>query len=62
MSAGDQYACECPYCGKIIRDLWDLGAGLCGGGTLTCDHCGKEVAIVTVETTVDVMLAKQVSP
>ena len=55
-TVGDQYAVECPACGKTIRDLWDLGSGLHEGAQITCEHCGKEVTAESVDITVDVTL------
>ena len=55
-TTGDQYQVECPVCGKIIHDLWDLGDGLCAGAKIDCGHCGEEVEVEAVDTTVDVTL------
>jgi hypothetical protein len=60
-TTGDQYQVECPACGKIIRDLWDLGAGLCAGAKIDCGHCGTEVEVEAVDTTVDVTLVVNVT-
>jgi hypothetical protein len=55
-TTGDHYQVECPACGKIIRDLWDLGADLCEGAKIDCGHCGEEVTVETIEITVDLTL------
>lgn len=55
-TTGDQYQVECPACGKIIRDLWDLGDGLHDGANIDCGHCGTEVTVEAVDITVDVTL------
>ena len=44
---GDQYAVECPACGKVIQNLWDLGDGLHCDAKINCEHCD---AVVSVES------------
>lgn len=53
---GDQNEVACPACGRPIRDLWDLGDGLCDGETVDCGYCGETVNIESVETEVTVTL------
>lgn len=55
-TTGDQYNVDCPVCGKDIRDLWDLGSGLCEGAEIECGHCGNTVTVESVDITVDVTL------
>jgi len=55
-TTGDQYQVECPACGKIIRDLWDMGDGLHEGAKIDCGHCETEVTVEAVDITVDVAL------
>jgi len=54
---GDQYWIDCPACGKLIRDLWDLGDSLFAGNTTDCPHCGTELTIEEVDMTVEVTLS-----
>ena len=56
---GDQYGAECPYCGETIE--YELTEEMCLGypGELECEHCGKEVAVVSVAVSVDVVLGKK---
>jgi hypothetical protein len=54
---GDQYRIDCPACGKVICDLWDLGNGLVTGGTTECPHCEAELNIEEVDIAVDVALS-----
>jgi len=56
---GDQNRCECPVCGKMIHDLWDLGNSLVAGNTIDCPRCGAEVDIVEVDTLVTVVLQER---
>jgi len=42
-TSGDTSACECPYCHKLIHDLWDYGGsqGLREDLEIECPHCDK---------------------
>jgi len=55
-TTGDHYRVECPACGQVIRDLWDLGDGLHEGAQIDCSHCGMEVTVESMEITVDLTL------
>jgi DNA-directed RNA polymerase subunit RPC12/RpoP len=44
---GSQYQAECPECGKIIRDLWDIG--LQEGNEFCCPHCDSNITIESVD-------------
>ena len=55
---GDPYYCECPECGEIITNLWDFGSRLYEGRSICCEHCEKDVRVVSVETSVVIRLGK----
>lgn len=51
LTTGDPSICECPVCGKYIRDLYDFGK-LDEGDEINCPHCDAVVTVESVETTV----------
>jgi predicted RNA-binding Zn-ribbon protein involved in translation (DUF1610 family) len=53
---GDQYRAECPVCGKMIWDLWDLGNSLQSGTVISCDSCGAEIVIEDVNIVAELTL------
>jgi Zn ribbon nucleic-acid-binding protein len=53
---GDQYGAECPYCGENIRYPWQASNSVY---TVSCEHCGKEVEVVSVDISIDVVLGRK---
>jgi DNA-directed RNA polymerase subunit RPC12/RpoP len=56
---GNQYGAECPYCGETME--YELTEEMYLGypGELECEHCGKEVEVVSVDMSVDVVLGRK---
>jgi DNA-directed RNA polymerase subunit RPC12/RpoP len=52
---GDMSNCECPECGKIIRDIWDYSPN--EGSEIECPHCEKTLIFTRVETICEVSLS-----
>lgn len=54
---GDQYNVECPECGEMITDLWDLGNSLHEGAVISCGSCDKEILVERLDMVVYITLS-----
>jgi DNA-directed RNA polymerase subunit RPC12/RpoP len=54
---GDTSSCDCPKCGRAIRDLWDYGNDLVDGAEITCPHCESTIKVLLVQTIYEITLS-----
>lgn len=56
-TTGDEHSVACPYCRKVIRNLWEFGADLYDA-EFNCPYCKKRIKVISVETITEIVLRK----